>query len=124
MKLNAANASACADTLLHRLRADNLDFILNGDPLNRLPGHLSLSFKNCNAETLLHRLDLKNICVSAGSACNSRQVQVSHVLKALNIPNDYIRGTIRITFGKENSPADAETIANCLSKIIALNPRN
>ena len=73
---------------------------------------MSLSFKDCDGETLMHRLDLKNICVSTGSACNSRQIKISHVLQALKVPADYIRGTIRITFGKENSCADAEIIAN------------
>ncbi|MBQ7629034.1 MAG: cysteine desulfurase [Selenomonadaceae bacterium] len=97
--------------LLGCLQSNNVDFILNGGE-NRLPGHLSLSFKDCDGETLMHRLDLKNICVSTGSACNSRQTKISHVLQALKIPENYVRGTIRITFGKENSCDDAKTIGN------------
>ena len=111
MSKTAENLSACTKILLDTLRNNNVDFILNGGE-NRLPGHLSLSFKDCDGETLMHRLDLKNICVSTGSACNSRQIKISHVLQALKVPADYIRGTIRITFGKENSCADAEIIAN------------
>ena len=118
MNKNAKKVSACAKIFLDHLNASNINFILNGGE-NRLPGHLSLSFKDCSGETLMHRLDLKNICVSTGSACNSRQTKISHVLQALAIPEDYIRGTIRITFGKENSCDDAEYIGNTLIKIIS-----
>ena len=109
--------SAVAKTLLENLRDNNINFILNGGE-NRLPGHLSLSFENCEGETLMHRLDLKNICVSTGSACNSNQIKISHVLKALKVPKNYIRGTVRITFGKENTLEDAEIIAANLIKIL------
>ena len=113
MEKNAQKLSACTKILLNCLQSNGVDFILNGGE-NRLPGHLSLSFKNCEGETLLHRLDLKNICVATGSACNSQQTKISHVLQALKVPQDYVRGTIRITFGKENSCDDAKTIGNHL----------
>ena len=117
MNKTAEKISACAKILLDCLLSNNIDFILNGGK-NRLPGHLSLSFKNCEGETLLHQLDLKNICVSTGSACNSQQMQISHVLRALAVPKDYINGTIRITFGKENSHEDAKIIGKILTKIL------
>ena len=103
MKRNAEKLSDVSKILLDCL--NGFDFILNGGK-NRLPGHLSLSFKNCEGEALMHRLDLKNICVATGSACNSQQI--SHVLRALEVSEDYINGTISITFGKENSHDDAE----------------
>ena len=109
----AEKLSACAKILLECLQSNGVDFILNGGE-NRLPGHLSLSFKDCDGESLMHRLDLKNICVATGSACNSQQTKISHVLQALKVPQDYVRGTIRITFGKENSCDDAKTIGNHL----------
>ena len=115
MKRNAKKLSDVSKILLNCL--NGVDFILNGGK-NRLPGHLSLSFKNCEGETLMHRLDLKNICVATGSACNSRQMQISHVLQALSVPEDYINGTIRITFGKENSHEDAEIVGETLTKIL------
>ena len=117
MKTNAEKLSAFVKILLDCLQSNGVDFILNGGE-NRLPGHLSLSFKDCEGETLLHRLDLKNICVATGSACNSKQTKISHVLQALKVSQDYIRGTIRITFGKENSYDDAKTIGNHLVKML------
>lgn len=115
MKRNAEKLSDVSKILLNCL--NGVDFISNGGK-NRLPGHLSLSFKNCEGETLMHRLDLKNICVATGSACNSQQMQISHVLRALEVSEDYINGTIRITFGKENSHEDAEIIGETLTKIL------
>ena len=82
MKSTADKISACSNILLERLKKNHVEFILNGSQ-NRSPGHLSLSFKNFDGETLLHRLDLKNICVATGSACNSNQQKISHVLRAL-----------------------------------------
>ena len=117
MKSTAEKISACSKILLDRLKKNRVEFILNGGQ-NRLPGHLSLSFKNFDGETLMHRLDLKNICVATGSACNSNQQKISHVLQALNIPKDFIRGTIRITFGKNNSLDDAKKIADALIEIV------
>ena len=112
----AKKVSACTKILLERLNESDVDFIINGGK-NKLPGHLSLSFKNFDGETILHRLDLKNIFVSTGSACNAGQVKISHVLTAMKIPQDYLRGTIRITFGRENSIDDAEKIADALKFI-------
>ena len=109
--------STIARQLVERLNEAEVDFLSNGGD-NRLPGHLSLSFKNCDGETLLHRLDLKKICVSTGSACNSRRNVVSHVLSAMKIPRAYIRGTIRITFGRENFLEDAAEISNALLDIL------
>ncbi len=46
-------------------------------------------------------LDMNNICVSSGSACDSRSIQVSSVLKSIGVPEDYIHGTIRITLSND-----------------------
>lgn len=67
---------------------------------------------------LLHRLDLQGICVSTGSACDSRNTQISHVLKAMGIDNEYAKGTIRISLGKYNTRQEMEAIVRALGKII------
>lgn len=118
MKKNSEKVSACSKILLDCLKKNKIDFILNGDEKKRLPGSLSLSFKNFDGETLMHRLDLKNICVSTGSACNSRNIIISHVLTAIKVPTEYVEGTIRITFGKENTLEDAKNIGETLVKIL------
>ena len=101
--------------LLDRIK--DLKFKRNGSE-NCLPGILSLSFPGFEGETLLHRLDLMGICVSTGSACDSVNTEISHVLKAINLEEDYAMGTIRISIGKNNSEQDIIDISEALHRII------
>lgn len=105
------------DVLLQGLKKYNIDFVRNGSS-NRVPGNISLSFKNANGEMLLHRLDLMGIMVSTGSACDSTNTQMSHVLKAIKIPEEYGFGTIRISFNHENTEEDAKYIAESIGKVL------
>lgn len=104
-------------TLLGRLGEARIDYRRNGAP-EHIPGNLSLSFKDSDGEMLLHRLDLKGICVSTGSACDSKRTQVSHVLQAINLEDGYAMGTIRVSLGKLNTIDDAVTIADAIISII------
>jgi cysteine desulfurase len=106
-----------ANKLEQLLHSYNIDYIRNGSN-DSLPGLLNLSFKNCDGEMLLHRLDLMGIAVSTGAACNSKDTVASHVLQAINVPTDYINGTIRISLGDSNTDDDVIKIANALNKII------
>lgn len=92
----------------------NISYSINGNIVNRLPGHISISFWEKSGEALLHQLDLKGICVSTGSACDSVRTETSHVLQAINLSEKLANGTIRITFGKNNTINDTEAIATAL----------
>ena len=94
-----------------------IDYIRNGSD-NHIPGNISLSFKDRDGEAILHRLDLAGICVSTGSACDSVNTRISHVLKAINLDERYAKGTIRISLGKENTKEDITAIVTALRKII------
>ena len=104
-------------TLIERLRQTNIDFIQNGSD-NHIPVIISLSFKGADGEMLLHRLDLMGIYISTGSACNSKNTQISHVLKAMRIPEQYAKGTIRISLGKDNTLDDVQTIVQGIRRIL------
>jgi cysteine desulfurase len=93
-----------------------IDYILNGSE-NRLPGNRNISIKGYDGEMLLHRLDLKGIVISTGSACNSKDTQISHVIKAIAVPEEYAQGTIRITLGKENTKDDVVKIVEAIKDI-------
>ena len=67
---------------------------------------------------LLHRLDLKGICVSTGAACDSVNTKVSHVIEAIGVPRGYAEGTIRISLGRYNTEDDALEIASALAEIL------
>lgn len=118
MKHNAEHLYHLTETFLTVLRREEIDFMINGHPTERLPGNVNISFKGRSGEGLMHMLDLKGIYVSTGSACDSVKQQVSHVIKAIDVPADYREGTIRVTFGKDNSEQDAFDIANTLIKMM------
>lgn len=105
------------EDLLTRLRKAKLDFIRNGAE-DHVPGNMSLSFKGADGEMLLHRLDLMGISVSTGSACDSVNTQISHVLQAIKLKKEYAKGTIRISLGKENNLNETAIIANSIIKIL------
>lgn len=94
-----------------------IEYIRNGYK-EHIPGNLSLSFKDSDGEAILHRLDLKGICISTGSACDSVNVQISHVIKAIKVPDEYAHGTIRISLGKNNTESDVIKIAEALCEVI------
>ena len=103
--------------LVDRLRQLGLDFIRNG-AVQHIPGNISLSFRGEDGETLLHRLDLMGISVSTGAACDTVNTQVSHVLKAMGIDENYAKGTIRISLGKNNTIEEAEILSQKLNRIM------
>jgi cysteine desulfurase len=124
LKKNVKNISIFSEKLLHMenlllniLSAANIDYIRNGSE-ERLHGNINLSFKNVEGEAMLHRLDLMGICVSMGSACDSVKTQKSHVIQAIDVPDEYAKGTIRISFGASNTEDEVVKIAKALIKII------
>lgn len=116
MKQNQSKILELEKIFFRGLKNQNIAYLQNGGSC-RVPGNISLSFKDYSGEMLLHRLDLMGICVSTGSACDSINTQVSHVIKAIKVPNDYAKGTIRISLGINNTVEDVETIVKALGKI-------
>lgn len=120
IKENEAHLNELKTVFLSELQNSSIDHILNGHLTNRLPGNLNISFKGKSGESIMHLLDLKGICISTGSACDSINQRVSHVIRAIGVPKDYAEGTIRITFGKDNTVQDAIDVAHAIAKVIAL----
>ena len=118
MEMNTKKLLSFEQVFLDRLNSAGIDFIRNGSE-NHIPGNVSVSFKGQSGEMLLHRLDLMGICVSTGSACDSKETQISHVLRAIGLDKSYAKGTIRVSFGKDNTVEEAEKIARSLISIIS-----
>ena len=114
---NARRLYELERTMIGILNKYNVDYIHNGG-INRTPGNLSFSFKHVNGETLLHRLDLMGICVSTGSACDSVNTNISHVLRAIALDDEYANGTIRISLGRDNTEEQVIRIAESIVKIL------
>ena len=94
------------------------DIKINGSMEHRLPGNSNISFKGINGSELLMKLDEKGICASAGSACSSGSSMPSHVLTAIGLPSEYAEGTLRVTFGDENTKEDVEYLVDNLMQIV------
>ena len=86
--------------------------------INTLPGLISLSFPGSDGEAILHRMDLMGISISTGSACDSRNTEISHVLKAIKLDESYAKGTIRVSLGYNNTQEDIRLIVKSLAKIL------
>lgn len=94
------------------------DICINGHRTDRLPGNANVSFKGIDSGQLLLSLDTYQICASAGSACTSGSMEPSHVLIAIGLTEEYIRGALRVTFGMNTTKDDVDFLINCLEKSI------
>lgn len=100
------------------MNESGIEYTVNGNAIERLPGHISISFPGRSGEALLHQLDLKGMCVSTGSACDSNRTEISHVLKSIRLPEELAEGTLRITLGKYNTADEVDRIAHSLINIL------
>ncbi len=106
------------ENLIARLE-QNINYItLNGHRTKRLPGNINVSIRGIDGEALLLMLDMNGICASNGSACNTGNIEPSHVLTAIGINKCVAQGSLRVTFGEENTIEDVEYISNTLVKIV------
>lgn len=102
------------------------DVVMNGDREQRM-GHLSnISFRFIEGEGLLINLDLEGVAVSTGSACSSGTLEPSPVIRALGVDDELARGSIRFSFGKDNTEAEVdyavEVLARAVERLRALSP--
>jgi len=105
------------NALIAKLNNAGISYRCNGGD-KKLPGLISLSFHGKDGEAILHRMDLMGISISTGSACDSVNTEISHVLQAIHLDENYAKGTIRISLGKNNTIDDIAKISNALIKIV------
>ncbi len=85
-----------------------------GQESERLPNTTMLTMADHPSEVTIARLDMDNICVSAGSACASGATEASHVLRAMQIPEEYIFGAVRISLSRYSNSNEIYTFTECL----------
>jgi len=90
---------------------------LNGHPEKRLPNTLSISFHNFEANRILEKIGLE-VVASAGAACHSDTIEISHVLKAMNVPLDWAKGTLRLTTGRHTTADDIDRAVQVISEAV------
>ena len=106
------------DYYIKKVETEIPEAILNGDRIKRLPGNANISFKNVDGGDLLLRLDENGICASTGSACNTGSAAPSHVLVAIGLQPEYLQGSLRTTFGEDNSKDDVDYLIKYLKQAV------
>ena len=91
---------------------------LTGHPTLRMPNSASFAIDGADGESLLLNLDQEGIYASSGSACTSGTLEISHVLRALGIPESQARGSLRLTTGARTTDADVDRLLEVLPSIV------
>ena len=105
---------------VERVRHEIPQSRLNGHPYKRLPGNVNFSFAGIDATALLVLLEEEEICASAGSACNTGQTRISHVIEAIRVPEDYAAGSVRFTMGRETTKRDVDACVDALKRSVLI----
>ena len=102
------------DYFFNRLENEFDNVRINGSRIQRLPHNINFSFNDIDGISLMLLLDSAGIAVSTGSACNSDSVLASHVLSAMNIGEEWLRCSIRMTLGKYNTKEQLDYVIEML----------
>ena len=106
------------DYVINRILKNIPEARLNGGLEHRLPGNVNISFPGLEGETILLDLDMHHICASTGSACNSDSLDPSHVLLSIGVPEEIGHGSMRFTFGPQNTMEEAKYLCDVLEEVI------
>ena len=105
---------------VERVRHEIPNIRLNGHPYKRLPGNVNFSIERIDATALLVLLEEDGICASAGSACNTGQTRISHVIEAIRVPEDYAAGSVRFTMGRDTTRRDVDACVDALKRSVTI----
>ncbi len=103
-----------------RVRHEIPNIRLNGHPYKRLPGNVNFSIEGIDATALLVLLEEEGICASAGSACNTGQTRISHVIEAIRVPENYAAGSVRFTMGRDTTRRDVDACVDALKRCVII----
>ena len=113
-----AHEKELRDYVIDRVLKNIPEARLNGGLEHRLPGNANISFPGLEGETILLDLDMHGICASTGSACNSDSLDPSHVLLSIGVPEEIGHGSMRFTFGPQNTMEEAKYLCDVLEEVI------
>ena len=90
---------------------------VNGRAAERLPNTASVSFHNVDAATLLAEIG-HQVAASAGAACHEDDVELSHVLQAIDLPIEWAMGTVRFSVGRESTDAEIDEVIELVAGVV------
>ena len=114
----AADIAARRDRLVAALAAAIPGLVVNGAGATRLPNNLSIAVPGVDSEQLLVRLDLEGVAVSAGSACASGAMEISHVVEAIGLGPTLSASVLRLSLGRATDDRAATRVAELLPRLV------
>jgi cysteine desulfurase len=115
---DSSRVRALRDELVAAVLKAVPDAVLNGDPVDRLPGNAHFTFPGCEGDSLLMLLDAKGIECSTGSACTAGVAQPSHVLLAMGVDPAAARGSLRFSLGHTSTAEDVAALAEAIGPAV------
>lgn len=116
MAEEAERLTVLRERFLSELTARLPGVALNGDPEQRIPGNLNLSFEGLETQELLDHL--VGVAASSGSACSSAAVEPSYVVQALGLPDWRTRGAVRVGFGRYTTGGEIERAVGIFAETV------
>ncbi|ABW68047.1 cysteine desulfurase family protein [Desulfosudis oleivorans] len=118
LEVNRVHMKDMRDRLHSGISERVADMRLNGHPENRLPNTLSMAFKELEANRLLEEICLE-VAASAGAACHSDTVTLSHVLEAMGVPVEWAKGTLRFSTGRMTTAEEIDRTVEVVAEAVA-----
>lgn len=106
------------NSLINKLEERIDDLYLNGHPTQCLPNIANIRFSFVEGESMVLMLDMEGVAVSTGSACSSKSLEASHVLKAIGLKPEDSHGSLRFSMGKNNTMEDVDFVVELLVDIV------
>ncbi|MBR3603464.1 MAG: cysteine desulfurase NifS [Elusimicrobiaceae bacterium] len=110
--------AALRDKLQNGLLSSIADTKLNGDPENRVPNTVNISFGYVEGEAILMYLNEYGICASSGSACTSGSLEPSHVLRAMGVDFKFAHGSVRFSLSEFTTEEEVDKVLEVMPSII------
>jgi cysteine desulfurase len=110
---------AMRDRVIEKSLSEIPDVTLNGSRIKRLPQNANLTFHYVEGESVTLHMDMRGFAVSTGSACFSRSLEASHVIRGIGGDHERAHGSVRFTFGRYNRMEDADAAIDAMSEIVA-----
>uniref|UniRef100_A0AAZ3SKI3 cysteine desulfurase n=1 Tax=Oncorhynchus tshawytscha TaxID=74940 RepID=A0AAZ3SKI3_ONCTS len=116
LEYDHSRVSMLANRLVRKIMSEIPDVVMNGDPEQRYPGCINLSFAYVEGESLL--MALKDVALSSGSACTSASLEPSYVLRAIGTDEDLAHSSIRFGIGRFSTEAEVDYTADkCIQQV-------
>ena len=113
-----ARLQAMRDRVIGRLLAEVPHVTLNGHRTRRTPQNAYVTFHYVEGESITLQLDMRGFAVSTGSACFSRSLEASHVMLGIGGDHERAHGSVRFSFGRFNTMADADGVVEAIADVV------